>query len=280
MLLPRVFAFGTDPWDPTFRFETSWLLPPYVLFALRALMSIYAFTTLLFNIGYECAHAELGGCWQAAAGFSFFTILTYWGLAFYLAFAALHTFTYARTSSPLLNQWPRPLQALHALFYSSVTAFPFLVTIVYWAILYPYGEAWFPTVYAAWSNVSQHALNSAFALFEILLTRADPQPWIHIPWLIFLMALYLALAYVTHATKGFYTYDFLDPVKTKSLVAAYVFGIGAAVVVVIVIVKGVIWTRRWVTEERWGRRGVFARLGVTSDEEAHEMVGPEAFTTK
>lgn len=33
----RAFRFGTDPWDPSHRFETSWLVSPYVLFALRAL---------------------------------------------------------------------------------------------------------------------------------------------------------------------------------------------------------------------------------------------------
>lgn len=28
--------FGTDLWDPSHRFETSWLLPPYALAAVRA----------------------------------------------------------------------------------------------------------------------------------------------------------------------------------------------------------------------------------------------------
>lgn len=30
------FKFGTDLWDPSHRFETSWLLPPWILFAIRA----------------------------------------------------------------------------------------------------------------------------------------------------------------------------------------------------------------------------------------------------
>ncbi|OTA68584.1 hypothetical protein K449DRAFT_386876 [Hypoxylon sp. EC38] len=279
---PRVLAFGTDPWDPTYRFETSWLISPYALFALRALFSLYAFTTLLFNIGYQCAHAELGGCWQSAAGFSYFTVLTYWGLAFYLLFAALHTFSYVHSSSsttplPLLNRWPRPLQALHALLYSSVTTYPFLVTIVYWGILYSYGSSWFPTTYGGWSNVSQHALNSFFALFEILIPRTAPQPWIHVLWLIVLLALYLALAYVTRATKGFYTYSFLDPGKTGSLVAGYVFGIAAATIVIFGIVRGVIWVRCWVTEEKMGRRGKLAKTRSRTDVEEHELGG---FTSK
>lgn len=32
------FKFGTDTFDPTHRFETSWLLPPWALFAVRALI--------------------------------------------------------------------------------------------------------------------------------------------------------------------------------------------------------------------------------------------------
>ena len=31
------FSFGKDVWDPTHRFETSWLLSPWALFFFRAL---------------------------------------------------------------------------------------------------------------------------------------------------------------------------------------------------------------------------------------------------
>lgn len=31
-----VFRFGTDLWDPSNRFETSWILSPWALFACRA----------------------------------------------------------------------------------------------------------------------------------------------------------------------------------------------------------------------------------------------------
>lgn len=37
MPLPRFLSFGRDPFDPTHRFATSWLLPPAALFAIRAL---------------------------------------------------------------------------------------------------------------------------------------------------------------------------------------------------------------------------------------------------
>ncbi|KAI0003447.1 hypothetical protein F4779DRAFT_630724 [Xylariaceae sp. FL0662B] len=278
--MARVFAFGTDPWDPSHRFQTSWLVSPYVLFALRALMSLYAFTTLLFNIGYECARPALGGCKTARASFSFFTVLTYWGLAFYLAFSAAHTLGYARRNRAPLDRWPRPLQALHSLLYTTAVTYPFLVTVVYWAVLFGPDSAWFPTAYQAWSNVSQHALNSFFALLELVLPRTAPPPWIHLLWLIVILALYLALAYLTRATKGFYTYPFLDPGVTGRLVAAYVFGIAVAIVVVFALVHGFVWLRRWLTETKWGMGGRFARATTAAaDEEevvALEMRGRES----
>jgi hypothetical protein len=183
-------------------------------------------------------------------------VLTYWGIAFYALVAAAHTLAYARHGAAPLDRWPRALRALHGLLYASVTTFPFLVTIVYWALLS--SPRTFATPYSTWSNVSQHALNSVFALLEVLLPRTDPSPWIYLPSLVLILALYLALAYLTRATKGFYTYDFLDPGKQGGLVAAYVFGIAVGICVIFAVVWCLTWLRRWVTEQKLGYDGVFA----------------------
>ncbi|KAI1346143.1 hypothetical protein F5Y01DRAFT_298603 [Xylaria sp. FL0043] len=258
--MARFFTFGDHQlWDPSHRFQTSWLVPPYVLFAIRLLLSLYAFTTLLFNIGYVCATPSQGGCDSARSNFSYFTVLSYWGVAFYFLIAAFHTFIYARRGSAPLDTWPRSLQYLHSLYYSSVTVFPFVVVIVFWALLA--SPTALSTEYLAWINISQHILNSVFAFLEIVLPRTRPPPWSHLPFLIFLLALYLALAYLTHATKGFYTYSFLDPSLQGSLVAAYVFGIAIGVSILFAVVWGLIWLRRWITEEKLGFDGVFAHAG-------------------
>ncbi|MCJ1367757.1 hypothetical protein MMC16_006891 [Acarospora aff. strigata] len=263
---------GVDvPFDPTHRFATSWLLPPWLLFSVRLLISIYAFTTTFFIIGWNGTHHRLDA---SRASFSYFTNLTYWGLAFYFLFAAIHTFSHARTGTPLLSRWPRSLQALHSLFYTTIITFPILVTVVFWAILY--SGPWFPVTFNAWTNVrllplansvknsplirsniiiqtSQHALNSLFALLEILLPRTAPPPFLHLPFLILLLALYLALAYITHATQGFYPYGFLDPSAGRSgRVAAYAFAILAAVVVIFLVVWALVWVRKWATERVGG----------------------------
>ncbi|KAL2021403.1 hypothetical protein VTK56DRAFT_7156 [Thermocarpiscus australiensis] len=248
----RPFRFGTDTWDPTHRFETSCILSPWLLFFCRALISLYVFTTLVFVLAWQCANA-VDHCTSSQNQFSYFTSLTYWGLGFYFLFAAIHTFTYARSGVPLLDRFPRPLQALHSAFYTTVIVYPFVVTVVYWARLY--SGSWFTETFDGWSNVSQHALNSVFALFEIVVPRTDPPLAVHMLWLILVLALYLALAYVTNATKGFYTYDFLDPGRQHGLVAAYVFGIAVGTLLIFGVAWGAVRLRKYVTETRLGMTG-------------------------
>jgi hypothetical protein len=111
-------------------------------------------------------------------------------------------------------------------------------------------------------------MNSGFALFEVLFTRAGPMPWSHIPFLILLLAGYLGVAYITYATQGFYSqytssfeilrltictrlsaYSFLDPQKQGALLAAYIVGIAAAAVIIFTIV----WCICWVRNRIWRR---------------------------
>lgn len=213
--------------------------------------------TRLFIIGYTCAHADAGGCLIVRQSFSYFTILTYWGIAFYFLVAAFHTFFYALRGRSPLESFPRILQALHSLYYTTVVTYPFLVTIVYWGILFR--GPWYDTEFEGWSNISQHGLNSAFALFEIFIPRTEPMLWIHLLWVLVILALYLGLAYVTHAAQGFYVYPFLNPKNGgQGLVAGYAFGILAAILIIFCIVYGLIWLRKWVTEKKLGMDGKFA----------------------
>jgi hypothetical protein len=225
--------------------------------------SIYCFTVLLYIIIRNLVQHSASA---ARLQFSYFTVLCYWGLAFYFLVAALHTLTYAISgATPLLNRFWRPFQALHYLFYSSITTFPLLVTIVYWAVLY----SKFDSIYHIWSNTSEHGLNSLFALFEILMTRINPPPWVHLLWLIVILAAYLGLAYLTHATKHVYVYNFLNPAPkvlnaeghnvggVGGLVAAYVVGIAVGICVLFCVVKGLVWVRKWVTETKCGMMGKF-----------------------
>lgn len=111
--------------DPTFRYATSWILPPGTLFACRALLSLYAFVTIFFIFGWNGTHDRTR---ESERSFSYFTNLTYWGLAFYYLFAAIHTISYWKKGTPFLAQWPRFLQIAHGMFYSTVVVFPWIVT--------------------------------------------------------------------------------------------------------------------------------------------------------
>lgn len=159
-IYPLLGVPTTTPFDPTSRFTTSWLLPPYLLASLRLLFSLYAFITTFAIFGWNGAH---GFAIASRRSFSFFTNLTYWGLAFYFFFAALHTFSYARTGEPWLRGWPRPLQAAHAVLHTTVVTFPFLVTLVFWAVLYR--GPWFSVVEQGWSNVRFLHNNHAAVFF-------------------------------------------------------------------------------------------------------------------
>ncbi|KAK4984946.1 hypothetical protein LTR50_006286 [Elasticomyces elasticus] len=259
------------------RFTTSWLVSPFLLSTLRASISLYAFVVLLTIIGHDRSR---GADATVRRSFSYFTVLTYWGLAFYFAFAAAHTASYALQGRSYLQRWPVALQRLHAVFYCTITVYPFLVTskqfrpplprpallvflagaptlilippgaVVFWSVL-SYGAL--KTRYSTWSNISEHTLNSAFALFEIALPRTEPPRFVHIVPLLLLLALYLALAYTTYATAGIYVYVFLNPRAIGAGgVAGAVVGIAAAAVLLFLVVRYLIKFRLWVTEDRPG----------------------------
>lgn len=155
----------------------------------------------------------------------------------------------------MLSSFPRPLQALHSLFYTTITTYPFLVTIIYWAVLF---GSWWTDAYPQFTNISQHGLNSFFALFEIIIPRTNPAPWIHTLWLVVVLAMYLGLAYLTHYTRGVYVYSFLDPEEGgKGMVVGYVFGILAAIIVLFVLRQFAIKGRKWLTEVKWQKEGKF-----------------------
>lgn len=100
------------------------------------------------------------------------------------------------------------------------------------------------------SQVATHILPAVFALFEIVFTATPTPPFLHIPFLIVILALYLCVAYLTFASQGVYVYAFLNPGvdgDKSGLVAGYCFGILAACIVVFLVSWSLIWLRRWLT---------------------------------
>lgn len=86
-------------------------------------------------------------------------------------------------------------------------------------------------------------------------------PWIHLLYLIIILALYLGLAFLTHAVAGWWVYDFLNDVPHgRGRVAAYIFGILALCCVVFVIVHFVI-LGRVKASEKGGQQGNLVSKG-------------------
>lgn len=153
MFLNRFLTrLGCDTSNDRFHhFETSWLLPPYILASIRTLISLYAFVTIFFIFGWNGAH---GHDRDTRRSFSYFTWLSFWGDAFYFLVAGVHTFLYAGTGrSVIFDKCPRVVWVLHSILYATVTTFPWIVMIVYWAVLYE--DPWFPLTFEAWTNVQK-----------------------------------------------------------------------------------------------------------------------------
>jgi uncharacterized membrane protein len=144
------------------------------------------------------------------------------------------------------------------------------VAVVFWGILANH----FPTTFALWSNTSEHALNSAYAFFEIFFPRTERLPWLDLVPIVLLLALYLGLAYLTHATEGFYPYPFLDLEKNShGVVAGVIIGILVATIIVFLIVRYLIVLRVWFTEKKLGKHGKFSKRGevITISDEAKDV---------
>ncbi|KAF9218881.1 hypothetical protein BS17DRAFT_475351 [Gyrodon lividus] len=228
-------SFGvSSPFDPVFNLVTSPVFSPLILGALRLLIAVYSLVTIITVLAFEVVVYH-----DSKSFLSYFTDLSYIGLVAYFWASSVQTIAFALRGQKgyPLQSWPRILQLLHVLLYSTIVVFPIIVTIVFWSLLA--SPETFQSRYSAWSNISQHAMNSGFALFEILLTHTRPSPWSHLIPVFLLLACYLGLAYITYATQGFYTYGFLDPSKEHGLLAAYIIGIAIGYCVVFTIVKGI-----------------------------------------
>lgn len=241
--------FGvTVPFDPDCTFVTSNVLSARSLGRFRLAIAIYTLVALIIILVYNGLKLH-----NDQTFFSYFTNLCYIGMCSYFWASAVQTLSFssrmhkaeAAKARPTegreypLQQWPRFLQLLHVFLACTIFVFPFLVTIVFWTLL---ASGAFSNEYNTWKNISVHALNSVFALLEIFLSRIVPR-WANIPILVLVLGGYIGVAYITHATQGFYTYSFLDPSHGAGKLAGYIVGIPVAAIIILALVKGVCWIR-------------------------------------
>jgi hypothetical protein len=121
-LTPNIKFFTYEAWgipdagfDPSYTFVRSYFVPPLILASVRAILSLYSFTTIitcytwlvhktatikLKDVNIESYPIQQG---DAAIGqsFSFFTYLTFWSLGFYFLVSSIHAFKYVHVLSIL-----------------------------------------------------------------------------------------------------------------------------------------------------------------------------------
>jgi hypothetical protein len=267
----KIFSYqtwGVDPengFDQEKTFVRSHFVSPLVLASIRAVLSIYSFTTIVtcyawlanktatiglkdVNIGsYKIQQSE------AAIGqsFSFFTYLTFWSLGFYFLASSVHTFVYAFRQRTWLANWPKPFQLAHSLYYSSVTSFPFLVTIVFWGTM---NSGWPAGRFEQWINISVHGLNSVFAITEIVLSATAPPPITHLSIVLLVLSVYLGLAYLTHYTQSFYVYEWMNPAHGTTSIVLHVAGYAGAMIIIFLVVRYAIIARNLLAAKMEVRR--------------------------
>jgi hypothetical protein len=280
-------AWGIDPaagLDPNKTFVRSHFVSPLVLACVRAVLCLYSFTTIItcytwlahrtatirlkdVNIGsYTIQQSEdaIGQSFSKqtpkstmlvshalTSNLGFFTYLTFWSLGFYVLISSIHTFAYTFRQRSWLHTWPKALQLAHSLFYSSVTSFPFLVTIVFWGTM---NSGWPAGRFEQWINVSVHGLNSVFAIVEIVLPATAPPPLTHLSIVLLVLSVYLGLAYLTRYTQGFYVYEWMNPAHGNASIILHVLGYAGGMVAIFVIVRYAIVARNMLAEKMELRR--------------------------
>jgi len=88
-------------------------------------------------------------------------------------------------------------------------------------------------------------MNTLFILVELVLCRT-PLLWIYAPFLPLVALLYTALAELLHATRGFYTYTFLDPGVVGKKVPLYIVAVAVVSVISFTIMWGISRLRDWI----------------------------------
>ncbi|ORY85495.1 hypothetical protein BCR37DRAFT_391273 [Protomyces lactucae-debilis] len=198
------------------RYFTSALCKPATLAKCRLAIGLYASLVVLIDIIHTQVTQGL------AMWFSYYTHISYVALSAYFLFAGVHTARYAQFGMTRgLPCWPRLLQVLHMVLQHTVCAGAMLVTIVYWAVLAGDMDK---SAYPLWVNISMHALNTCFALFEIWFSRVTTRFALMLPSFLVVL-LYLPIVYIEHARSNNWVYFFFGS-SNKAIVAGSILGIG------------------------------------------------------
>jgi hypothetical protein len=154
------------------------------------------------------------------------------------------------------------------MYYSTVTSFPFLVTIVFWGTM---NSGWPAGRFEQWINISVHGLNSIFAATEIVLSATKPQPWHHLSVVLGVLSIYLGLAYLTRYTQDFYVYEWMNPAHGNASIILHVLGYAGGMVALFVLARYAIIARNMLAQRLHGQEEIeYGEKGIHLDDDRSE----------
>ncbi|KAF9286361.1 hypothetical protein BGZ68_003012 [Mortierella alpina] len=256
MLEPIVRGLKLDRFEPD-RIVTSNLVRPLTLAVLRGITCLYTVIVII-------------SVWVTSNSFSdwamFFTNESYFGLTIYLVCSSIWSIGYLRRPVQERAQWLKNRSPwwgwLHWLLYSTVITYHIIVPIVYWTMLNVAGKNM--SALATWQNVSVHAVDGVFAIFELIFNRHFLQP-IHSVVVAAVMVLYMFLTFVVRRTEGKWVYPFLNW-DQGAICAAYYLGIAIGLFIIFFVL---------LVLHKYRNRWFAKRCAAVNDEQQLEAYQPQ-----
>ncbi|KAI8870366.1 hypothetical protein GQ42DRAFT_107416, partial [Ramicandelaber brevisporus] len=228
-LARRMFAFHRDEFDRE-RVVSSPFVSTRTLFFVRFILTLYM---LIVNLQLLIYQASRG---NARFLYAFFTNLSYIGLTSYMVTATVHTGIAAFNTTNryyLFDLLPSFFSnVLLWLVYETAIPYSFVVTVIYWSILYRASDQ--PSAIKTYSNVSVHALNFVFAFIEMSLNRMVMKRS-HTIYFCIPAVLYLCLAWMLYGIYGVFVYPFLDFVRYKAAIVGIIAGLVVGFILVFMV---------------------------------------------
>ncbi|GAA5817183.1 hypothetical protein MFLAVUS_010725 [Mucor flavus] len=257
--------FRFDQFVPETAVTSHWVSSK-TFFTIRSVLALYSFIVMWVNIGFTASEGN------GDSFFAFFTNLTFVGLHAYLITATVHHFRYLHNKNvnSFLDQYA-VLNYLYVFLYCTVISFNIVTPVVYWSLLSKGAGGMSPR--ESWLNVSVHGVSFFLMIFDVIFNRMKA-PLRMIIFVLFTVLVYMCLAFVVHATQGYWVYPFLNWEQGPKAAIWYV--AVAAIVIVSYLLQVLIHFLRDFVARKMGKSESSQRV---EDGEAHNHAMTKIETT-
>ncbi len=190
--------FNYQNFDPNWPVKSHVIKNALYLLVWRILVVLYIFICFMFlATDIWTTPKRFFAFWNA------YTNLTLFAIFLYFCMISVMTLLYLQGKSFMIHH-----PAFYSFFwtnYGVVVVSAIVVPIIYWAILFPsYDDKTMPP--QQWyTNVSQHGIQALFILIEVFIGAME-MTWIHIPWVVFVLVLYMLQSFIRFGILGTWVY--------------------------------------------------------------------------